>query len=544
MNKNTKDILLLIGLSYFFFMLGNGLFSLTNPDEVFYAQTAREMASRHQWLTPVLFDKPQFEKPIALYWLLRAAFLVFGENSSGARFFPAVFACAGVLGVYFLGLLGFRDRKKAFISSLVLMSCGLYVGLARTVFTDMIFSVCILFSFLAFFWGYSIRPRRDLGLVLFFFFAALAVLTKGPLGIGIPLIAVMLFLLFAKDFRFLFCRGLVWGIMVFVLLSFPWYMLMIRKYGAAFTGEFFYNDHIRRFLEAEHIANDTWYFYPLSILGCFFPWSLFIVPSLAYVFRNKLKSAPVYIFILCWMAAVFVIFQSARSKLVSYILPLFAPLALVMGDFISDKLIYREKGLAGIKVVFLLSWGILSLLFAAVFAAAFKLAGLIAARGLPALAFIGLFAGWLSVMLAFISRRRFLKSAYMLASALPIFFIILPFLKNDIEPYISSREACAYLKNNCPGDEVILASSAYARGVRYYSGNAVAVYGKNYFSPHPILSISTDEEVAGFLNSQPSTCCVLKNKQSEDIRRVARNYKLTLTELKAIGNTRIFRVSR
>lgn len=89
------------------------------------------MISRNQRLTPMLFNKPQFEKPILLYWLLRAAFHVFGVTIFAARFFPAVFASAGVLGIYFLGLVGFRDEKKAFISSLVLMSCGLYIGLAR-----------------------------------------------------------------------------------------------------------------------------------------------------------------------------------------------------------------------------------------------------------------------------------------------------------------------------------------------------------------------------------------------------------------------------
>lgn len=543
MSKNTKNVVLLIGLAYFFFMLGNGLLSLTNPDEVFYTQTAKEMVSHNQWLTPILFDKPQFEKPIFLYWLLRVAFFVFGVTSFAARFFPAVFASAGVLGIYFLGLISFKDEKKAFISSLVLMSCGLYIGLARTVFTDMIFSVFILFSLLAFFWGHSLRARKGVGIILFFFFAALAVLTKGPLGILIPLVVVMTFLLFTREIRFLFCGSFLWGMLIFGLLSFPWYMVMIKKYGVVFIGEFFYNDHLRRFLEAEHLANDKWYFYPLSIIGCFFPWSIFILPALGYIFKNKLKSSPAYIFILCWIASVLVIFQSAHSKLVSYILPMFPALALVIGDFITDRMLSKKENSRGSKIIFLLSWGFLSLLLIAIIAAVFKFAGFLSSR-LPVLVFIVIFIAWLSVMLVFILTRKPLKSVYMLASAIPLFFIIIPFLKNDIEPYISSREACAYLKKNYPSEGIIFVSTSYARGVRYYAGNEVAAYGRNCFSPHPILFLNTDEEVADFLRRQTVTYCVIKRKQVADIQRVAKVYKFNITVLKVLGGAYLLKVSR
>ena len=121
-HKNTKHIFILVVLAYFFFMFGNGVVSLTNPDEVFYAQTAKEMAKHSSWLTPYLFDAPNFEKPILLYWLLRFGFILFGVSSFAARFFPAVFATIGVIAVYFLGLVGFKDEKKAFLASLILSS--------------------------------------------------------------------------------------------------------------------------------------------------------------------------------------------------------------------------------------------------------------------------------------------------------------------------------------------------------------------------------------------------------------------------------------
>jgi len=273
--ENLRHILVLLGLAYVFFILGNGILSLTSPDEVFYAQTAKEMARHNSWMTPYLFDAPQFEKPILLYWFLRIGLLIFSNPYFGARFFPALFAALGVVAVYFLSLLGFKNEKKAFISALVLMSCGLYIGLARTVFTDMIFSVFILFSLLSFYWGYIRQARKGPGVLLFFIFSGLAVLTKGPLGFLIPFLIVSVFLLIKREAKFLFCKYSLWGIFIFIGISFPWYLLMIKKYGSGFIYEFFYNDHIRRLIEAEHIGNDKWYFYPFSIIGCMFPWSLY-----------------------------------------------------------------------------------------------------------------------------------------------------------------------------------------------------------------------------------------------------------------------------
>ena len=205
-NRSLKHIIILVILGYFCFMLGNGIISLTIPDEVFYAQIAKEMIKLHSWMTPYMFGQPQFEKPILLYWLLKIAFMIFGLTSFAARFFPALFGMIGVLATYFLGVWGFKDQKKALISAIVLMTSGLYLGLARTVFTDLIFSVFILLSLLSFYRGYSSVKRKGGGVLLFFVFAALAVLSKGPLGVIIPLLTVIIFLLIKRDLKFLFNR--------------------------------------------------------------------------------------------------------------------------------------------------------------------------------------------------------------------------------------------------------------------------------------------------------------------------------------------------
>lgn len=109
MNKIfEKPVLFLLILTFlcgYLFFLGSGRMALTDPDETFYAQTAKEMVVRHEWATPYLYGKPQFEKPIMFYWLVEASYGIFGVNEFAARFPSAVFGLLGVIAMYFLGAL-------------------------------------------------------------------------------------------------------------------------------------------------------------------------------------------------------------------------------------------------------------------------------------------------------------------------------------------------------------------------------------------------------------------------------------------------------
>ncbi|MFH0877336.1 MAG: glycosyltransferase family 39 protein, partial [Candidatus Omnitrophota bacterium] len=345
-----SPLLLLFLAGYVIFMFGNNVVPLTNPDEVFYAQTAKEMVGHKTWLVPYLFDHPQFEKPILTYWFLRLSFILFGTTAFAARFFPALFAMIGTLAVYGLGLVAFGDRKKAFCAAWVLMTSAFFIGMARTLFTDMIFSVWILLSLTVFWTGYVRRMPKGLSLALFSVFSAAAVLTKGPLGLLIPLLTVFLFLAVQKDLRYLRDKGIVWALLVFCAVALPWYVWIIHKFGTAFTQEFFTNDHIRRLFEAEHPANDTWYYYLVTIVAGMFPWSVLVVGAL-WGLRRRLRERNSFVFFLgSWILSFFLIFQPAHSKLTSYFLPVFPALSLLVADFF-----FRLKDERGASLV---RWGV------------------------------------------------------------------------------------------------------------------------------------------------------------------------------------------
>ncbi|MFA5038342.1 MAG: glycosyltransferase family 39 protein [Candidatus Omnitrophota bacterium] len=518
--RRVKHVLFLLALCYVFFMLGNSVLSLTNPDEVFYSQTAREMMQKDSWMTPYLFGEPQFEKPIMTYWLLRLAFEAGGANPFSARFFPAFFAAIGIVAIYYLGLVGFKDERKALVSSVVMMSSGFYMGLARTVFTDMIFTVFILLSLLCFYWGYSLEKRRQAGWVLFFVFSALAVLTKGPLGLLIPLAVIAVFLGIRKEWRFLKGWGFVLGLAVFCLLALPWYLFMTKTYGTTFTHEFFYNDHWRRVVEAEHPGADSWYFYPLGAIGSLFPWSVFLVLGFAALLRRRMFREPFYLFLLLWVAAVFVIFQSAHSKLVSYIFPFFPALALVAGGWMADE---EKTGHSRALRPAFMATGIFCLSLPVVSMAAPFVFQAYVTHPAPVFIFAGFLVVYLAVFFVLTYRRIFKASFWLLAALLPLLLGFSLAMSPHFQAFVSSAEAGRYLKENTPARGTILSSKFYARGIRYYTDREVAVIdinGKGYFSPHPVEYLNTEEKLHSFLSREPVTYAVLRKGYVKDLDRL------------------------
>jgi 4-amino-4-deoxy-L-arabinose transferase-like glycosyltransferase len=543
MKNSWKHILVLVGFSYVIFMLGNGLLPLSDPDEVFYAQTAKEMVIHHEWNVPFIFGQPQFEKPILIYWLLRLAFLWFGITEFAARFFPALFAACGVIAVYFFALIGFKDRRKSLVSALALMSMGLYLAMARTVFTDMVFSVLIFLALFSFFWGYTYSHRRNQGVILFFLFAALATLAKGPLGLFLPAATVGAFLIFEKKPVVIPWQVALAGLLVFAAVCLPWYVFITAKYGDSFTREFFYNDHIRRIFFAEHANSDKWYFYPGVIIGLSFPWCIFLGAAFIRLWRTRLNLSSTQRFLVCWVAAVFVIFQVAHSKLASYILPLFPALALFCGDYICEMLSERRRSDL-IKTLFIATEVLLLLVpIGAVFAVfKFKFQSL---SFISVSVFIAVLVAWLSSMLAFILKKKSMLVLYMIVLSLPVFFIFNPIDKEEIESYFSTEDIGSYLQKNCPDAGTILASKFFARGALYYTGKQVAIFAlgeKNFFSPHPAEFLDSEDKVSRFLLRNKVTYCVINRKQAGKLESISGRNGFVCRLLFVSGNCRLYKV--
>ena len=97
----SESIFFLLAFIAFYFY-GLGHLPLVGPDEPRYAQVAREMFLRGDWITPTLGGHTWFEKPALLYWMEIAAFRVFGVHDWPARLGPALCGVLTVVAIWLL----------------------------------------------------------------------------------------------------------------------------------------------------------------------------------------------------------------------------------------------------------------------------------------------------------------------------------------------------------------------------------------------------------------------------------------------------------
>src|SRR5271166_634010 len=133
--RTRTDFLLLAGFCGFLFFYGLGQFGLIGADEPRYAQVAREMLDRHDWITPVLGGRPWLEKPPLYYWQAMLAYSVFGVSDFAARIPSAIDATLLIVAVYFF-FCKFR-RGVEVDAALITASCAGIIGYARAASTDM-----------------------------------------------------------------------------------------------------------------------------------------------------------------------------------------------------------------------------------------------------------------------------------------------------------------------------------------------------------------------------------------------------------------------
>lgn len=329
---------------------GNALIKITDPVESNYALTAMEMLQSGDYVSPRIFGNYWYDKPVLFYWELMAAFSLFGTTEFAARFFPAVFGIVGVVMAY-----GFAarlyDKKTGFVAALVLVTSLEYFYLSHAVITDMTLFVFFSATLMLFYFAYSEnRPRLYYGA---YACAALAVLTKGPVGFVLPGLIIVLFLLWRRDFKSIFLHiKLRSGLLLFFVIAGLWYVPMYVMHGGDFISQFIGVHNVLRATVPEHPRDDVWYYYMAVFLLGFFPW-VFTLPLAVKKYKpfHKLRAClrkgglaglrrmadSLTIkeqFLATWAVVVFVFYQCMATKYMTYTFPYMIPIAIAFAAYL------------------------------------------------------------------------------------------------------------------------------------------------------------------------------------------------------------------
>ena len=514
--RRPTVFLALVALAGIAYLAGLNALPLSDPDEVFYAQTAREMLQHKSLLTPLLFGHPQFEKPPLAYWCLMASFALFGVKPWAARLIPAVFGMLGALATWRLGRRVMPERTAA-LGAAILATALVCLGQSIALLTDMVFTSLIVVSM----WGFYLWlvERRESRLYLFAIAAALAVLTKGPVGIIAELLAIVGFLLATRRRSELRAFLIHPWWLAFVAVAAPWYLYATLVHGRVFTYEFLVHDNWHRILAAEHANFDNQAFYPAVIVIGMFPWT----PLLAYLGAGWKRNRDLSLFLAAWFLAVYAIFAIAHSKLASYILPLFPALAVALALSLDALEGARKRTVAAASLFFLFGAGLA--------AVPFLVRGPLAAEIRPTLLVVAAF-GVVHVACGALLLMRRLAPVVVLNTAGFLGVVIATILTlpaSAVAGFTDADTAAVVAANGLQGQTVV-ASKLYARGVNFHSGNPVAVMDSRanpFWSPHPVEVLWQDDQLRAFFGPREKVLCVVR---PGDVRRLNALFAGTRTQ--------------
>ena len=310
-----------------------GYRKLIKSDEGRYAEIAREMAVTGDWVTPRLNGVKYFEKPPLQYWATAAAYTLFGQHEWTARLWSALTGLFGIVLSWWAGRRLFGPAAGA-CAAIVLASSLMYVALGHLNTLDMGLTLFLFAALCAFLLAQrdQATPRENaLWMYAAWAAAAGAVLSKGVVGILVPVATLVLYSLVDGDWRPWRRLHPLGGLFLFLAIAAPWFVLVSMR-NPEFAWFFFVHEHWLRYTTTiHHRIEPWWYFAPMLLAGAL-PWTLVMADAC----RHAWKREPgvhfrVRRFLLIWCAFVLVFFSISGSKMPSYILPLFPAAALLTG---------------------------------------------------------------------------------------------------------------------------------------------------------------------------------------------------------------------
>jgi 4-amino-4-deoxy-L-arabinose transferase-like glycosyltransferase len=312
---------------------------LVDPDEGLHAAIAQEMVLRHDFVTPTFLGTPFLDKPILFFWTEAASLQTFGMNETAVRTPPLLFGLLGMLTVAWLArtLIG---GEAALVAGIVYASMVLPLGVSEVAVHDVALVPFVCVSVLCL-WRAAGSPRSwmwglPIGLSL-----GLSILTKGLVGPAFAGLFAVCLVYVRRDAFGKVAVALLAAAPLMVTIAAPWYLAMEHGH-PGYLHYYFMERHVEAYLTAtqRHSGRSWWYYVPIMIAGPL-PWTGYLVGAL----RQTKREETVRIILWSWCAIGLVFLSVAESKLVTYVLPLFPAIAVLIADVITTA--WRATDLAG-----------------------------------------------------------------------------------------------------------------------------------------------------------------------------------------------------
>ena len=348
-HRSTLPLLLLAALTFF---AGLGRGAITDADEAFYAESAHEMVASGDWLTPHYNFEPRFQKPVLYYWLTAAAYVVAGETETAARWWAAMAGLGLVLVTAACGRRWYDESTGLLAGTIVATSFG-YFSLGRMALPDLPLTFCITLAVWA---GLVATLEQERSPRRYVLLAALGLglgfITKGPVGLIIPMLVVLPVLIIERRSIALTPADIVLGLLLFLVIAAPWYVAMWLRHGNQYLQSFFVGDNFERFATDRFNDPRPWWFYLPVLAGGLLPWTpiaLVWLGPLTQFLRRRRDVGTIDLRLLLWAILPLAFYTLSVGKQPRYILPVLPPLALLLASSIIER-IQAWRSLDGARI--------------------------------------------------------------------------------------------------------------------------------------------------------------------------------------------------
>ncbi len=326
---HRRDLLLLAGLAVLLFFPALGGRDLWNPDEARYAQVAREMQQTGSYALPRLNGQMYTQKPPLLFWSILAFGTLRGAIDETAARLPSAFAAvAAVLLVFRIGERLF-GRRAAWLAAAVFASCFKILWQGRFGQIDMLLTALVTLG--VWFWVRGLTEHRPGFYPLFFVCAGFATLAKGPVGLLPPLLSILAFLAWTRNFAEMKRLRPFLGLLLWAAVVLAWLIPAGLAGGREYLDQIVYKQNVTRYADPWH-HYAPWYYYLTVVPGDFFPWSFLLPAGLVIGWKRfSGKAREGFLFCLCWIVVTVLFFSISPAKRTVYVLTMYPAMALVVG---------------------------------------------------------------------------------------------------------------------------------------------------------------------------------------------------------------------
>ena len=344
---NYKNLYVIIIVSFVLISANIGGLYIYALDEAKNSTCAREMMEQGEWIIPTFNYELRTDKPPLHYYFMIGAYSIFGVNAFSARIFSVIMGMLTIISIWFLAVRNYGQRT-ALYTSLILISSLHFALQFHMAVPDPYLIFLMTFGFITFYVFY--KEKKAKYLLISYISFGLGVLTKGPVAIALPGLAILLFLIYNRTFNWQYFLKLkpLWILAVLIFIIAPWFILVGVKTNGEWLYDFFFRHNLERYTDTMEGHGAIFLITPLIVILGLLPFSIFFIQSYRYGWKKR-KSDPLLIYAGFITLTIIIFFAFSSTKLPNYTVPAYPFVAILIGrylDVLQDNFRKYRKSLS------------------------------------------------------------------------------------------------------------------------------------------------------------------------------------------------------